>query len=126
MNPSGIGPQPFPCIYERDGEYRVWAVGLRVSLVMVTLLFAISIPHFALLMGLIGSFTGIMLSFIWPCYFHMKLHWNDMLPQFRAWECFIIGFGFLCGFIGFFTSLSSLIDAYHIPVYNPVALEGLV
>ena len=126
MNPQGIGPQPFPTIYDRDGEYRVWAVGLRVGLVMVTMLFAISIPHFALLMGLIGSFTGTMLSFIWPCYFHMKLKWNEMLPQFRAWECFIIGLGVVCGSIGFFTSLSSLIDAYHIPVYNPVQLEGLI
>lgn len=130
MNPSGIGNQPFPTIYERDGEYRVWAVGLRVALVMVTMLFAISIPHFALLMGLIGSFTGTMLSFIWPCYFHMKLKWNEMLPQTRAWECFIIALGTVCGLIGFFTSLSGLIDAYHIPVYNPAAglmpLEGLV
>jgi vesicular inhibitory amino acid transporter len=128
MNPSGVGNQPFPCIYERDGEYRVWAVGLRVSLVAVTMLFAIVIPHFALLMGLIGSFTGTMLSFIWPCYFHMKLKWNEMTPQARGWECFIIGLGFVFGIIAFFTSLSGLIDAYHIPVnsagLNP--LEGLV
>ena len=117
--PNGQGEQPFPSVYERDGEYRVWAVGLRVALVLVTLLFAISIPHFALLMGLIGSFTGTMLSFIWPCYFHMKLKWEQMETHSKVWEVFIICTGVVCGVIGFCTSLSSLIDAYHIPVYNP-------
>lgn len=114
--PQGVGDQPLPSCYERDGEYRVWAVALRVALVLVTLLFAISIPHFALLMGLIGSFTGTMLSFVWPCYFHMKLRWDTMDPRTRAWEIFIISLGVVCGAIGFFTSLSALIDAYHIPV----------
>lgn len=118
--PHGVGDQPLPSCYDRDGEYRVWAVGLRVGLVLVTLLFAISIPHFALLMGLIGSFTGVMLSFIWPCYFHLKLKWDLLDQQTKAWEIFIIVFGIFCGIIGFSTSLSSLIDAYHIPVYNPV------
>jgi len=88
------------------------------------MLFAISIPHFALLMGLIGSFTGTMLSFVWPCYFHMKLKWQEMEMKTKVWEIFIICLGLVCGSIGFFTSLSALIDAYHIPVYNPVPLQG--
>lgn len=120
-SPHGEGNQALPTCWERDGEYRVWAVALRVFLVLVTLLFAISIPHFALLMGLIGSFTGTMLSFIWPCYFHMKLKWDVMEPKTKIWEIFIICLGTVCGVIGFFTSLSNLIDAYHIPVYIPVA-----
>ena len=125
-NPSGEGDQPFPSIYERDGEYRVWGVACRVALVLVTLLFAISIPHFALLMGLIGSFTGTMLSFIWPCYFHMKLKWDQMETHSKVWEVFIICTGVVCGIIGFTTSLSSLIDAYHIPVYNPVQSVAVI
>lgn len=77
-NPHGEGEEPLPTCWERDGEFRVWAVGCRVGLVFVTLCFAVSIPHFAVLMGLIGSFTGTMLSFIWPCYFHLKLKWNEL------------------------------------------------
>lgn len=38
--PHGEGDEPLPTCWERDGEYRVWAVGARVGLVFVTLLFA--------------------------------------------------------------------------------------
>ncbi|KAI1287632.1 Vesicular inhibitory amino acid transporter [Halotydeus destructor] len=121
-NPHGEGPQKFPTCWERDGHFRVWAVGVRVLLVAVTLLFAVSIPHFAVLMGLIGSFTGTMLSFVWPCYFHLKLKWDELDQQTKAWEFFIIGLGALCGIIGIFTSFSELIDRFHLPVhvYNPI------
>lgn len=76
----------------------------------------VSIPHFALLMGLIGNFTGAMLSFIWPCYFHMALKWNTLGVQTIAWEVFIIVTGFLCAIVGVITSFAALVEAYHLPV----------
>lgn len=115
--PHGEGPKPVPTCWERDGEFRVWAIALRVLLVFVTLLFAISIPHFAILMGLIGSFTGTMLSFVWPCYFHMKLKGDEMTMPIRVWEYSIIAMGVLAGVVGIYTSFSALIDAYHLPVH---------
>ncbi|RWS06257.1 vesicular inhibitory amino acid transporter-like protein [Dinothrombium tinctorium] len=119
-HPHGEGPQPFPTCWERDGDFRVWAVSLRVLLVLVTLLFAISIPHFAILMGLIGSFTGTMLSFVWPCYFHMRLKWDTLQFSTIVWEVFIICIGVVCGIIGIVTSFNALIDAYHLPLpYAP-------
>ena len=38
--PDGEGPQPFPTLWTRDNELRVWAVALRVSLVLSTLFMA--------------------------------------------------------------------------------------
>lgn len=110
-NPEGEGPQPFPSMWTRDGEYRVWAVALRVSLVMVTMFAAISIPHFALLLGFIGSLTGTMLSFVWPCYFHMHLRWNELDTQTIVWEMSIICIGVFFGVTGMYSSFIGLLEA---------------
>jgi len=109
-HPEGEGPQPFPSMWTRDGEYRVWAVALRVTLVMVTMFAAISIPHFALLLGFIGSFTGTMLSFLWPCYFHMKLRWNELETQTIVWEISIICIGIFFGITGMYSSFMGLLE----------------
>lgn len=109
-HPEGEGTQPFASMWTRDGEYRVWAVGLRVTLVMITMFAAISIPHFALLLGFIGSFTGTMLSFVWPCYFHMYLRWNELEPKTIAWETFIIMLGIFFGITGMYSSFVGLLD----------------
>ncbi|GFQ68450.1 vesicular inhibitory amino acid transporter [Trichonephila clavata] len=109
----------FPSCLAQDGELRIWAVALRVLLVIFTMLLAITIPHFAILMGLIGSFTGTMLSFVWPCYFHMKLKRNDMTRWGVAWETFIICMGVSCGVVGIYSSAKALVAAYHIPLPYP-------
>ena len=108
--PRTVGPS----VWALDGELKVWALALRTVVVLVTILMAIFIPHFALLMGLIGSFTGTMLSFIWPSYFHLKikagkLEWGDI-----TYDWFIIFLGFLFGTIGISTSFYKLVEAFQI------------
>jgi vesicular inhibitory amino acid transporter len=63
----------FPSCFDAAGTLKLWGLVLRLGLVVFTLLMAMFIPHFAILMGLIGSFTGNMLSLVWPCYFHLKI-----------------------------------------------------
>ena len=109
-HPEGEGPQPFASMWTRDGEYRVWAVAARVTLVMLTMFAATSIPHFALLLGFIGSFTGTMLSFVWPCYFHMYLFWNELDRQTVAWEISIICIGIFFGVTGMYSSFIGLLE----------------
>lgn len=109
-HPEGVGPQPFSSMWTRDGEYRVWAIGLRVSLVMLTMFAAISIPHFALLLGFIGSFTGTMLSFVWPCYFHMRLHWAELETQTITYNVTIIFLGFFFCISGMYSSFIGLLE----------------
>ncbi|KAF6197584.1 hypothetical protein GE061_008549 [Apolygus lucorum] len=105
---------PFPTLWHLDGELKVWALAFRVFLVLCTVLMAVTIPHFAILMGFIGSFTGTMLSFIWPCYFHIKLKGNQMQWSELAYDSFIIFLGFLFGIIGIYDSGSALINAFKI------------
>ncbi|KAK7867045.1 hypothetical protein R5R35_005685 [Gryllus longicercus] len=104
----------FPTIWALDGELKVWGLAFRVGVVVVTVLMAISIPHFAILMGFIGSFTGTMLSFIWPCYFHLKLKRPSLDWGTVAYDCFVIFLGVLFCIIGVYDSGSALIKAFEI------------
>lgn len=106
----------FPSIWELDGELKVWGLAWRVGVVSFTILMACFIPHFSILMGFIGSFTGTMLSFIWPCYFHLKLKRQNMDTRAIAFDYFIIGLGFFFAIIGIYDSGSALIKAFEIGI----------
>ena len=90
-----------------------WGLSLRLGLVLFTAAMAITVPHFALLMGLIGSFTGTMLSFVWPCYFHLRLRWYAMSRLARALDIAIIALGVVFGSIGIYYSGHALNRAFH-------------
>ncbi|XP_044575879.1 vesicular inhibitory amino acid transporter [Cotesia glomerata] len=104
----------FPTIWTVDHELKVWGLAWRVGVIVFTIMMAIFIPHFSILMGFIGSFTGTMLSFIWPCYFHLKLKRNSMEMREVAYDCFVIGLGVVFGVIGVFDSGKALIKAFEI------------
>ncbi|CAF4047716.1 unnamed protein product [Rotaria magnacalcarata] len=91
--------------FSLSNEMTTWKTILaRIILILSTLIMALCIPHFAQLMGLIGSITGVFLSLVWPCYFylHLKsylLSWTTICGNLA-----IIIFGFMC-------TISGIIDA---------------
>ena len=103
---------PFPSFRNPDGSHKPWGIVLKMGLVFSTLIMSIVIPHFTTLMGLIGNFTGTMLSFIWPCYFHMKLKWDTMEWYTISLNVFIICLGFIIGSVGIYYSTFELIRAF--------------
>jgi vesicular inhibitory amino acid transporter len=119
----------FPVCLDDDTSLKVWALSSRLGLVMLTLVMAIVIPHFAVLMGLIGSFTGTMLSFVWPCVFHLKIKKNSMRWYNKVADIVVILLGISCGLIGIYYSGHALIRAIQglslepeyktIPILNP-------
>ena len=102
----------FPSCYDENGTLKVWSLALRLSLVVFTLLMAIFIPHFAILMGLIGSFTGNMLSLVWPCYFHLRIKGHELKWYQKGVNIFIIVFGLIAACIGIFYSSHGLVRAF--------------
>ncbi|CAH1965935.1 unnamed protein product [Acanthoscelides obtectus] len=104
----------FPPIYDMDGELKVWGLAWREGVVVFTILMACFIPHFSILMGFIGNFTGTMLSLIWPCYFHLKLKRSTLETKTIAFDYFIIALGLVLGIIGMFDSGTALIKAYSV------------
>lgn len=104
----------FPSVWELDGELKVWGLSFRVFVILGTILMACFIPHFQILMGFIGSFTGTMLSFIWPCYFHLKLKGHLLDQRAVMYDYFIIFLGVLFGVIGIYDSGNALVNAFEI------------
>ncbi len=101
-------------VFDKEKNLTTTGCIFRVAIVVVTILMAISIPHFTILMGFIGNFTGTMLSFIWPCYFHLKLKGDTLSLQNVALDCFIIFMGVLFGIVGIYDSGTAMIEAYAI------------
>ncbi|GAB1599420.1 Hypothetical predicted protein [Argonauta hians] len=102
----------FPSCFDENCRLKIWAGCLRIGLVLATMVMAIFIPHFAILMGLIGSFTGTMLSFVWPCLFHIKIK-GKILPWYsKVLDCSIIIIGVVVGSIGIYYSFRALSLAF--------------
>ncbi|KAH3696756.1 vesicular inhibitory amino acid transporter-like [Dreissena polymorpha] len=104
----GRGVTVFPVCWNEENELKIWAILLRFGLVLLTMCLAIWIPYFAILMSLIGSFTGTMLSFVWPCFFHLRLKWYRLRWYEKAADVVIILIGFIFGGIGIFYSAHAL------------------
>ncbi len=108
--------QPLPTFmatcYNMDGDLKYWAIILRMLLILFTLFLAIFIPHFAILMGLIGSITGTSLSLIWPCYFHLRLKKKSLRWFQVLLDVLIITIGVLISAFGVFYSAHALVRAF--------------
>ncbi|XP_056462834.1 vesicular inhibitory amino acid transporter [Gadus chalcogrammus] len=108
----GDGGRAFPDCYGADGRLKSWGLTLRCTLVVFTLLMAIYVPHFALLMGLTGSLTGAGLCFLLPSLFHLKLLWRKLLWHHVFFDVAIFVIGGICSVSGFIHSMEGLIEAY--------------
>ena len=102
----------FPSCFDEDNSLKMWGLVLRLALVIFTVLMAIFIPHFNILMGLIGSFTGNMLSLVWPCYFHLKIKGNNLSLFSKLCNWTIILLGVICCFLGVYYSTHALVLAF--------------
>ena len=102
----------FPSCFNSNGNLKLWALSLRLSLVLFTILMAIFIPHFSILMGLIGSFTGNMLSLVWPCYFHLRIKSRVMPLYKKVIDVLIIALGIICAIVGSYYSGHALVEAF--------------
>lgn len=86
---------------ERETKYHwVWILLSRPLVLSFGLFMAIIVPHFGLFMGLVGSFTGTCLCFIFPCVFHIVLKWKELRWYNIVARVYVIVFGIVCGVLG--------------------------
>ncbi|XP_048588295.1 vesicular inhibitory amino acid transporter [Nematostella vectensis] len=86
---------------DRSSEYN-WAwQGLTRTLVLtLALVLVLIVPHFALFVGFVGSFTGTCLCFVLPCYFNIKLRWQSLQWYDIALRWMVIVLGACAGGLG--------------------------
>lgn len=106
----------FPSIWALDGELKMWGFAFRIVIVVVTIIFAVVIPHFTILMGFIGNMTGICLSFIWPSFFHLKLRRHVISWYTMCYDMFIIFLGLMFGIVGMYYSGRAMKRAFELGV----------
>uniref|UniRef100_A0A915L617 Vesicular inhibitory amino acid transporter n=1 Tax=Romanomermis culicivorax TaxID=13658 RepID=A0A915L617_ROMCU len=99
--------------FSLDGTMREWALAARMCLVLFTLFMAISVPHFALLMGLVGNITGTMLSFVWPSLFHLKMKGSKLNDKQKWVNRSIVLIGVVFGSVGVYYSSMQLRKAIY-------------
>ncbi|RWS20253.1 vesicular inhibitory amino acid transporter-like protein, partial [Leptotrombidium deliense] len=85
---------------------------LQFILYLITVLCAVLIPHYTLFMGFISSITGILLSFVLPSYFHIKLRWKKINFATILFDVTIISVTMFCGGIGVYMAWDSLSTIY--------------
>ena len=90
----------------------VWFIGIRVLTNFLTLLPAISIPHFALFMAFIGSLTGSFVALIFPAIFHLILKKEVLKLYHRIIDVLVIFTGILASLFGLVFTGKSLVQAY--------------
>ncbi|NXG51540.1 VIAAT protein, partial [Psilopogon haemacephalus] len=88
------------------------ALGVRGSFLLLTLLMAVFIPHFALLMGFTGSVTGAAMTFLLPSLFHLRLQWNKLSFLEKCADISVFILGSLCSLAGIVCSIKGLLGAF--------------
>lgn len=98
----------------KDSKFNwIWLLITRPLLLGAALFIALIVPHFGLLMGFVGSFTGTCLCFIFPCLFHLKLRWHKLSPWTVALDVCIMAFGAIAGGFGLYFSAKALVETFN-------------
>ena len=63
---------------KRSNKVEIRRNTVRIILVLMTLIMAISVPHFCLFLSFIGSFTGAFLEIVFPCLFYIILKYDKI------------------------------------------------
>ncbi len=85
----------------------------RLSLVSSTIIIACSVPHFSLMMAFVGSLTGMLLVFIYPSLFYIKIRWNELTNTSVVFNLCIIMFAIFSGTFGVYFSAKALYSVYN-------------
>ncbi|XP_047342279.1 amino acid transporter AVT1C-like [Impatiens glandulifera] len=88
----------------------VYAICIRTALVISTLLVALSIPFFGLVMALIGSLLTMLVTLIFPCACFLRIL-GQKVSRFQVAVCiFIIIVGVVSAVFGSYSALSQIIE----------------
>ena len=99
---------------EKIKKVNMRRIGIRVSLVVITLIMALSVPHFCLVLAFIGSFTGSFLEMIFPCFFQLKLKYSEISNLEKVVDTLIIIFSFVFMGMGTYFSAIALEKAFRL------------
>ena len=86
---------------------------LRLALVGVTALCAVSIPNFGIFLSLIGSSCAALLALVLPSAFHLKIRWHATGVLSKARDVAVLLIGVAAGVVGTLDAGRNLLQHYH-------------
>uniref|UniRef100_A0A671SZ36 Vesicular inhibitory amino acid transporter n=1 Tax=Sinocyclocheilus anshuiensis TaxID=1608454 RepID=A0A671SZ36_9TELE len=94
-----------------EGSER-WTLLLRGSLLLLTLIMVLYVPHLSLLMDLMGSVIGAAMTLLLPALFHLQLKWTQLDVSRRTLDLLILLLGCFCSISGVICSIRGMITAF--------------
>ena len=84
----------------------------RLLLTVSTILIGVLVPHFIIVVSFVGSATGSLMAFVFPCLFHAKilfakLHWFEIVL-----DALVFCFGVFLWAIGTVSSGREMVAAF--------------
>lgn len=83
---------------------------MRLILVLITIVMATVVPYFSLILAFVGSISGTSIAVIFPCLFHVKLHWDYLKWHQVVLDVIIAVFGLVVAVSGVTYSLIDLME----------------
>ncbi|PON35238.1 Amino acid transporter, transmembrane domain containing protein [Parasponia andersonii] len=91
-------------------SHHVYAILIRTGLVISTLLVALSIPFFGLVMSLIGSLLTMLVTLILPCVCYLSIL-RGRITRIQGVLCtIVITVGVISSSFGTYSALSKIIE----------------
>ncbi|KAJ7353724.1 hypothetical protein OS493_032594 [Desmophyllum pertusum] len=91
---------------------RVMIYSLRAVFVVFTVIIAVLLPQFSLLMAVIGSISGVLLTLVFPCLFDVIIHLDHISTSRYVINLLIVCVGVLSGGFGLVFSLIAIMKLY--------------
>ena len=86
-----------------------WIAITRLVLITLSVIVAIYVPYFAIVLGIRGSVIATCFVFVFPCYFHLKLKWKTLSFRERFTDIILLFLGVIIGACGLYASIIKLI-----------------
>lgn len=92
-----------------DNNIYVWTILSRSVFMTMCLFVAILIPHFGIVVSLIGSVRGSMIALILPACFYIKIQTHKKTYCKKILCYLVVLFGSLAGGVGLYSSIAALV-----------------
>ena len=96
---------------------------VRSCLVLFILALAQGVPHFSLFLNLVGSSTTVMLTFVFPCLFYLKLQ-NNLPLHVKVLFIEILLLGCIAGIISTYYAIKAI--ATELGSWRPLNINFLL
>lgn len=99
-------------ILDSSKDMRFWGSVLRTLIVTSTVIVALTVPFFGLLMAFIGSFLSATVSIILPCIFYLKLYRHQLSAREASFVGAVLALGVSVGVGGTYFSVKAIIGNF--------------